>query len=54
LKIIINSKRGRGISCTPSKDFEKLDHKNAMKHENQGTPPAPPKIFSKPLVPKKI
>jgi hypothetical protein len=26
-------------SCTPSKDFEKLDHKNAIKHENRGPPP---------------
>jgi len=25
-----------GISCTPSKDFEKLDHKNAITHENRG------------------
>jgi hypothetical protein len=24
--------------CTPSKDFEKLDHKNAIKHKNRGPP----------------
>jgi hypothetical protein len=28
-----------GNSCTHSKDFEKLDHKNAIKHENRGPPP---------------
>jgi len=28
-----------GISCTPSKDLEKLDHKNAITHENRGPPP---------------
>ena len=28
-----------GTSCTPSKGFEKLDHKNAIKHENRGPPP---------------
>jgi hypothetical protein len=28
-----------GTSCTPSKDFEKLDHKNAIKHKNRGPPP---------------
>jgi hypothetical protein len=28
---------GRG-SCTPPKDFEKLDNKNAIKHENRGPP----------------
>jgi hypothetical protein len=27
-----------GSSCTPSKDFEKLYHKNAIKHENRGPP----------------
>ena len=27
---------GRGTKCTPSKDFEKFDHKNAIKHENRG------------------
>jgi hypothetical protein len=26
-------------TCTPSKDFEKLDHKNAIKHEIRGLPP---------------
>ena len=36
-----------GSSCTPSKDFEKLDHKNAIKHENRGLP----QIFSQPQVP---
>jgi hypothetical protein len=30
---------GGGTSCTPSKYFEKLDHKNAIKHENRGPPP---------------
>ena len=29
----------RGTSCTPSKDFEKLDHKNAIKHGNREPPP---------------
>jgi hypothetical protein len=28
-----------GISCTPSKDFKKLDHTNATKHENRGALP---------------
>jgi hypothetical protein len=28
-----------GTSCAPSKDFEKLQHKNAIKHENRGPPP---------------
>jgi hypothetical protein len=27
---------GEGTSCTPSKDFEKLDHKSAIKHEHIG------------------
>jgi hypothetical protein len=27
-----------GTSCTPSKDFQKLDHKNAIKHKNRGPP----------------
>ncbi len=31
-----------GTSCSPSKDFKKLDHKNAIKHKNRGPPP----IFS--------
>jgi hypothetical protein len=34
----IGAHRGRGggdTSCTPSEDFEKLDHKNAIKHENR-------------------
>ena len=30
---------GGGISCPPSKDFEKLDYKNVMKHENRGSHP---------------
>jgi hypothetical protein len=35
-----------GTSCTPSKDFEKLDHKNAIKYENI-RPPAPPRFSHK-------
>jgi hypothetical protein len=37
----MNTGRGRegGTSCTPSKDFEKLDNKNAIKHENREPPP---------------
>jgi hypothetical protein len=27
-----------GISCTPSKDFENMDYKNAIKHKNRGHP----------------
>jgi len=27
-----------GTLCTPPKDFEKLDHKNAIKNENRGHP----------------
>jgi hypothetical protein len=30
---------GGGTSCTPSKDFEKLDHKIAIKRKNRGPPP---------------
>jgi hypothetical protein len=34
---------GRGergyTSCSSSKDFEKLDHKNAIKHKNRGPSP---------------
>jgi hypothetical protein len=30
---------GGGTSCTPSKEFQKLDHNNAIKHENRGPPP---------------
>jgi hypothetical protein len=30
---------GRGQLIYPSKDFEKLDHKNAIKHENRRPPP---------------
>jgi hypothetical protein len=41
---------GGGTSCTPSKDFKKMDRKNAIKHENSG--PLPdfshnPKVISK-------
>jgi hypothetical protein len=39
-------------SCTPSKDLNKLSHKNAIKHENRGplsdfltTPSTPSKEF---------
>jgi hypothetical protein len=45
----IDAHRGRGgrrgegeggrTSSTPSKDFEKLDHKNAIKHEKRRPPP---------------
>jgi hypothetical protein len=28
----------RGTSCTSSKDFEKVGHKNAAKHENRRPP----------------
>jgi hypothetical protein len=27
-----------GTSCTPSKDFEKFGHKNAIKHEKREPP----------------
>jgi hypothetical protein len=33
-----------GTSCTPSEDFEKFGHKNAIKHENRG----PPRFFKAP------
>ena len=36
-------------SCTPSKEFKKFGHKNAIKHENRGTH----NIFSQPQVPTK-
>ena len=36
--------------CTPSKDFEKLKHKNAIRHKNRGTPP---RFFHYPLYPLK-
>jgi hypothetical protein len=36
-----------GTSCTPSKDFEKLDHKNGIKHKKR----TPSQIFSQPQVP---
>jgi hypothetical protein len=41
IKVIVAYKRegGGGTSCTPSKDFEKLYHKNAIKHGNSGPPP---------------
>jgi hypothetical protein len=41
----------RGWRGTPSKDFEKFGHKNAIKHENRG--PLHPQIFSQPHVPPK-
>jgi hypothetical protein len=31
--------RRRGHLHTPSKDFKELDHKNAIKNKNRGTPP---------------
>jgi hypothetical protein len=31
--------RRGATSLHPSKDFEKLDHKNAIKHKNRGPPP---------------
>jgi hypothetical protein len=36
-----SGKRGEegGTSCTPLKGFEKLDHKNAIKHKNSRPPP---------------
>ncbi len=37
-----------GTSCTLSKEFEKLDHKKAIKLENRGPPYH---IFSQPQVP---
>jgi hypothetical protein len=40
---------GGGTSCTPSKDFEKLGHKNAIKHENRG----PPRFSHNPKYPLK-
>jgi hypothetical protein len=30
---------GGGTSCYPSKNFDKLDHKKAIKQENRGPPP---------------
>ncbi len=30
---------GRGTSGTPSKDLEKMDHKNAINYRNKGPPP---------------
>jgi hypothetical protein len=42
-----DGRRG-GPSSTPSKDFGKFGHKNAIKHENRG----PPRFFHNPL--KKI
>ncbi len=44
---IIKEHKGRGGTreyfMYPSKDFEKLDHKSAIKHENRG--PRPPHRF---------
>jgi hypothetical protein len=41
--IQIDANRGGGgvgvISCTPSKDFEKFGHKNAINPRNRGPPP---------------
>ncbi len=41
ISVTIDAHRGwgreRGTSCTPSKDFEKFGHYNAIKHENRGT-----------------
>ncbi len=39
-----------GTSCTPSKDFEKLLHRNTIKHENRGPPP---RFFHNPMYPLK-
>jgi hypothetical protein len=50
LLTFIDSHREGGTSCTPSKDFEKLDSKNAIKHENI-RPPAPPRFSHKPQYP---
>jgi hypothetical protein len=41
--------RGGGTSCTPTKDFKNLDHKNAIKHENM----RPPGFFHHPVYPLK-
>jgi hypothetical protein len=41
IDIFIDAHRGRGTggtSCTPSKDFKKLDHTNAVQHKNRGPP----------------
>ena len=46
----IDAHREGGTSCTPSKDFDKLDSKNAIKHENI-RPPAPPRFSHKPQYP---
>jgi hypothetical protein len=44
-------KRGEvgGTTCTPSEDFEKFGHKNAIKHKNSG----PPRFFQNPMYPLK-
>jgi hypothetical protein len=36
----IDAQRGKGGegSCTPSKEFKKFGHKNAVKHEHRGPP----------------
>jgi hypothetical protein len=36
--ILTSWKRGEP-NVPPKKDFERLDHKNAIKHENSGPPP---------------
>jgi hypothetical protein len=43
LPVVIDAHGGRGrggggTSCNPSKDFEKLDHKKAIKQENRRGP----------------
>jgi hypothetical protein len=51
IDIFIDAHRGRGTggtSCTPSKDFKKLDHTNAVQHKNRGRPS---QIFSQSQVP---
>jgi hypothetical protein len=41
-------RRGKGTSCTLSKDFKKLNHKNAIKRENRGPLP---RFFHNPKYP---
>jgi hypothetical protein len=40
---------GGGSSCTPSKDFKKLGHKNSIKRKNE----RPPRFFYNPMYPLK-
>jgi hypothetical protein len=42
-----------GTSCTPSKDFEKFGHKNAIKHENRGPPTPRLDFLTTPRTPSK-